>query len=73
MLFAIPRVVGWLAHWREFLTDPHRVIVRPRQNYVGHRNRKYVTMSERKSLINDDETRISNNPSYIRRHTGNIN
>lgn len=30
VLFAIPRVVGWLAHWKEFLNDPERMIVRPR-------------------------------------------
>lgn len=30
VLFAIPRVVGWLAHWKEFLKDPERMIVRPR-------------------------------------------
>merc|ERR1711959_12835 len=27
VLFAIPRTVGWLAHWNEFLDDPDRVIV----------------------------------------------
>lgn len=30
VLFAIPRVVGWLSHWKEFLSDPEKTIVRPR-------------------------------------------
>lgn len=30
VLFTIPRVAGWLAHWNEFVTDPENKIVRPR-------------------------------------------
>jgi len=30
ILFTIPRLAGWLAHWYEFLDDPHNKIVRPR-------------------------------------------
>ncbi len=30
ILFAIPRVAGWLAHWNEFIPDPENKIVRPR-------------------------------------------
>ena len=33
VLFTIPRVAGWLAHWNEFVMDPENKIVRPRQNY----------------------------------------
>ncbi len=35
VLFAIPRTVGWLAHWDELLRDPEQKIARPRQVYVG--------------------------------------
>lgn len=35
VLFTIPRVVGWIAHWVEFLADPENNIYRPRQNYTG--------------------------------------
>ena len=35
VLFAIPRVSGWLAHWQEMLEQDQR-IARPRQVYVGH-------------------------------------
>jgi citrate synthase len=44
VLFTIPRVVGWLAHWNEFLDDPENKIVRPRQNYVGPNTRNYVNV-----------------------------
>lgn len=37
VLFTIPRIAGWLAHWTEFLDDPENKIVRPRQNYQGYR------------------------------------
>lgn len=30
VLFTIPRVAGWLAHWNEFLDDKENKIVRPR-------------------------------------------
>ena len=48
VLFTIPRVVGWLAHWKEFLKDPENKIVRPRQNYTGSPRRPYVPMENRK-------------------------
>src|SRR5690242_16559017 len=35
VLFAIPRVVGWLAQWQEMLTDSDQKIARPRQIYTG--------------------------------------
>ena len=47
ILFAIPRTVGWLANWREFLKDPEFKIVRPRQNYVGPRKLDYVSLDQR--------------------------
>ena len=33
VLFAIPRVTGYLAHWRESLPDPDTKIIRPQQDY----------------------------------------
>jgi citrate synthase len=44
VLFTIPRISGWLAHWNEFLDDPENKIVRPRQNYQGYANRSYVPL-----------------------------
>lgn len=47
LLFTIPRVAGWLAHWNEFLDDPENKIVRPRQNYQGYNTRSYTPMAKR--------------------------
>merc|ERR1719244_325202 len=44
VLFSIPRTVGWLAHWNEFLDDPENRIVRPRQVYKGSGSRQFVPM-----------------------------
>ncbi len=33
VLFAIPRIAGYLAHWRETIGDPDTKIVRPQQDY----------------------------------------
>jgi citrate synthase len=48
VLFTIPRVAGWIAHWNEFLNDPENNIYRPRQNYVGSPKRDFVEMADRK-------------------------
>lgn len=47
VLFTIPRVVGWLAHWSEFLDDSENKIVRPRQNYTGYDSRNYLPLDQR--------------------------
>jgi len=46
VLFAIPRMSGWLAHYKELL-DEGAKISRPRQLYVGSEVRDYVPMVER--------------------------
>ena len=46
VLFAIPRVAGWLAHWNEMLDQDAR-IARPRQLYTGSEVRDYVPMAGR--------------------------
>lgn len=47
VLFAIPRVTGWLAHWKESLEEANPKIWRPRQLYTGHPRRPYVPITER--------------------------
>ena len=47
VLFAIPRTAGWIAQWREMITDPEQKIARPRQIYTGERKLDYVPMSGR--------------------------
>ncbi|KAJ1562634.1 hypothetical protein HK096_006583, partial [Nowakowskiella sp. JEL0078] len=49
VLFAIPRVSGWLAHWVESIQDPEQKIARPRQVYVGEGKRTYVPLEHRES------------------------
>ena len=39
VLFAIGRLPGWIAHWREMMHDPATKIGRPRQVYTGHGER----------------------------------
>ena len=46
VLFAIPRTVGWLAHWQELLDQDAR-IARPRQLYIGAEPRRYTPIAER--------------------------
>ena len=47
VLFAIPRMSGWLAHWQELLNDPAQKISRPRQWYSGPDERNYVDLANR--------------------------
>jgi len=35
VMFAVPRTVGWVAHWLELVADPEQKISRPRQIYTG--------------------------------------
>jgi len=39
VLFAIGRMVGWLAQWEEMLNDKEQKIARPRQIYTGYGER----------------------------------
>ena len=47
VMFAIARTVGWVAHWREMITDPNGRISRPRQLYTGPVQRDYIPAEER--------------------------
>ncbi len=47
VLFAIPRTAGWVAQWREMITDGEQKIARPRQVYTGNRGREYVPVAMR--------------------------
>ena len=48
VMFAIGRTVGWVAHWREMITESNRRISRPRQLYRGPVQRDYVAIEKRK-------------------------
>ena len=47
VLFAMGRLPGWIAQWREMREDPKSRIGRPRQIYVGEQAREYVPIHER--------------------------
>jgi citrate synthase len=47
VLFAIARTVGWIAQWKEMISDPEQKIGRPRQLYIGEKARDYVPLDAR--------------------------
>jgi citrate synthase len=47
VLFALGRLPGWIAQWREMIDDPQTKIGRPRQVYVGAPARDFVAVGER--------------------------
>jgi citrate synthase len=46
-LFALGRLPGWIAQWREMIEDPTTKLGRPRQVYVGAAERPYVPIEAR--------------------------
>ncbi|HSL38072.1 MAG TPA: citrate synthase [Arthrobacter sp.] len=44
VLFAIGRLPGWIAQWREMISDPNTKIGRPRQLYIGEPERNYPSV-----------------------------
>jgi citrate synthase len=47
VLFAIGRLPGWIAHWREMHNSPNKRICRPRQVYTGPAQRDFVPVEKR--------------------------
>lgn len=47
VMFAIGRMPGWIANWKEIAENPKSRIHRPRQVYTGHTIRDYLKMDER--------------------------
>jgi len=47
VMFAIGRMPGWIAHWKEMMDDPATKIGRPRQIYIGELTRDYVPIEKR--------------------------
>jgi citrate synthase len=47
VLFALGRLPGWLAQWRELAADPHSRIFRPRQVYTGEPVRDISPLDQR--------------------------
>jgi citrate synthase len=47
VLFALGRLPGWIAHWKEMMEDTSTKIARPRQIYTGSPQRDYVAIEKR--------------------------
>ena len=47
VMFALGRLPGWIAHWREMRSDPDMRINRPRQIYTGPTQRAFVPLANR--------------------------
>jgi len=47
VMFAIGRMPGWIANWKEIAENPKSRIHRPRQIYTGAEQRSFVKLSDR--------------------------
>ncbi|WP_369131872.1 citrate synthase [Modestobacter sp. I12A-02662] len=47
VLFALGRLPGWIAQWREMIADPMTKIGRPRQVYTGETERSFLEIADR--------------------------
>ncbi len=47
VLFAMGRLPGWIAHWKEMHASPSKRICRPRQIYTGPNKRAFVAIEDR--------------------------
>ncbi len=48
VMFAIGRLAGWIAQWKEMIEAPDCRIYRPRQIYIGETQRDYIPLEKRK-------------------------
>jgi citrate synthase len=47
VMFALARTVGWATHWCEMMANPNLRIGRPRQLYLGPKQRNYIPLDQR--------------------------
>jgi citrate synthase len=47
VIFALGRLPGWIAQWKEMTEDPHTRINRPRQIYTGSTERDFIAIGDR--------------------------
>jgi citrate synthase len=48
VIFAMARLPGWIAQWKEMMQAPDNRIHRPRQIYTGSKTKKYIPIDQRK-------------------------
>lgn len=68
LLFAIPRISGWLAHWNEMMSEGDTRIWRPRQIYEGHPERPYLPLSQRPILSTAGQMIVSDSHATYKRY-----
>ena len=47
VIFALARTVGWISNWLEMINDPHQGLYRPRQLYLGEKQRNVPDAAQR--------------------------
>lgn len=47
VMFALGRLPGWIAQWKELIDDPGHRITRPRQIYTGSGETEYISIEKR--------------------------
>ena len=57
VMFALGRMPGWIAQWKEMRDDPKTRIARPRQIYVGQPQRAFVPLEQRSGAPESHEVR----------------
>lgn len=67
ILFAIPRLAGWLSHWSEWLDDPENRIYRPFQIYKGIDIRDYEGIQGRSGKVKDSDLEFTRSDFNKRR------
>ncbi|KAF4688769.1 hypothetical protein FOZ60_002435 [Perkinsus olseni] len=67
ILFTVPRLAGWLAHWSEWIDDPENRIYRPFQVYKGYDKRDYVQVDERSEKVHSKELTVKRSAFNRRR------
>ncbi len=61
VIFALARSIGWIAQWREMISEPVIRIGRPRQLYVGYKQREVKSLGSRKDTFEDKSDIKKNN------------
>merc|ERR1712228_689259 len=72
VMFAMSRTVGWMAQWNEMISDGQMRITRPRQIYVGSKQREYQGKRTGEELdtigeLERHESNVSLTSSFIQR------
>ncbi|KAK9473732.1 citrate synthase-like protein [Dipodascopsis tothii] len=65
VLFVVPRVAGYLAHWKQQLDSGKNKISRPRQVYVGPPRRDYVPLDQRPDRAVSSASGLVDLPHYM--------